>query len=114
MRDGQAGPAVRSMQARRLEELAAVGGFHPHLESAAVAIDRERHFDPGVAERPHPAEQPGEIVHLCARDPEHDIAGAQIGALGWTAAGDIQAASEIAIAPATPANPCAFLIVSLS
>src|SRR5436853_7319332 len=29
------------------------------------------------------------------------------------AAGDIQAASEIAIAPATPANPCAFLIVPL-
>ena len=29
------------------------------------------------------------------------------------AAGDIHAASEIAIAPATPANPCAFLIVSL-
>src|ERR1051326_7899916 len=81
MRSKQAGPAVRSMQAGRLEEFAAVGGFHPHLEGAAVAIDCERHFDAGMAERPHAAEEAGEVVHLRAGDREHDVAGAQIGTL---------------------------------
>src|ERR1043166_7124585 len=88
MRAKQAGRAVPSMQTGRLEEFAAVGGFHPHLEGAAVAIDRERHVDAGMAERPHPAEQTGEVVHLRAGDREHDVAGAQIGAFGRPTAGE--------------------------
>src|ERR1043166_6453860 len=81
-------PGSCSMHAWCFEEFAAVGRFHAHLEGTAVAIDRERHVDARMSERPYAAEQPGEVVHLRAGDREHDVAGAQIGALRRTATGE--------------------------
>src|SRR5439155_25844107 len=49
-----------SMQARPFEKAVAVAGGDADLEGAAVAIDRQRHFDAGLAERPHRAEKAGE------------------------------------------------------
>src|ERR1700739_3091292 len=69
-------PKYRSVQARRLEESAAVGGFDLELQRLALAIDRERHLDPGIPERPDAAEQTSEVAHLPAADREHHIAGA--------------------------------------
>src|SRR5260221_14068878 len=77
-----------SMQTRAFEEGIAVAWGPAHLEGAAVAIDGQRHLYPGLAQRPYLAKEAGKIVDLLAGDRQHDIAGAQIGAPGRTAAGD--------------------------
>src|SRR5262245_48627065 len=79
---------ARSMQARPLEKAIAIAGGDAHFEGAPVAVDRQRHFHAGPAERPDLAEKAGKVLDLIAAYREHDIAGAQIGSLGRTAARD--------------------------
>jgi len=43
---------IISMQARPLEKAAALARFDLELHGFAVAVDRERHVDAGVTERP--------------------------------------------------------------
>src|SRR5262245_58162769 len=76
-----------SVQARSLEKAIAVARGHAHLEGAAVAIDGQRHFDAGLAQRPYLAKEAGEIADLLAGDPQHHVAGAQIGAPGRATTG---------------------------
>src|SRR5262245_52128461 len=78
--------ACRSVAQRRLlvqpwalEEFASVGGRHLHFHGAAVAIDRQRNLDAGIAHRPDAAEQSGEVADLGAADRQHDVASAQVG-----------------------------------
>src|SRR5262249_45451163 len=54
------------VQARALEESPAIGGSHAQLHGAPVAIDHQRNFNAGGAERPDAAEQAGKIAHLGA------------------------------------------------
>src|ERR1700682_4386377 len=67
----------RLMHARLLQELAALAGFHRHVEGVAVAMDGERHADTGGAERPDLAVEIREIAHLVAAHGENDVAGLQ-------------------------------------
>src|ERR1700740_526654 len=53
-----------------------------------------------------------ETVTPAISSPDGDLI-APVSTTSAAAGGDIQAASEIAIAPATPVKTCAFLIVSL-
>src|SRR3954469_8072233 len=76
------------MQPWRLQELAAVGGRHCQVEGAAVAIDRERHLDAGIAERPDATKQAGKLGHFGAADREYHVAGAQLGLARGPAAGE--------------------------
>ena len=85
------------MQARSLEEPVAIAGGHAHLEGTPVAVDQQRHLDPGAAERPDPAKQAREIAHLGARDREHDVAGPQVGAVRRPAVGQ----SRVCVSTAT-------------
>src|SRR5260221_14785262 len=78
----------RSVQAGPLEKAVAIAGGDAHLEGAAVAIDRHRHFHAGLAERPDLAKKTGKVLDLIAGNREHDVAGAQIGSLGRRAVGD--------------------------
>ena len=80
-------PAIelRSVQARPLEKAIAVAGGDADLERAAVAINRQRHFHAGSAQRPNFAKEAGEILHLVAGDCQHDVPGAQIGPPGRAA-----------------------------
>src|SRR6185436_19809846 len=66
------------MQLRRLHEAIAVAGFDAGLDGLAIAIDRDRDFDPGSAQRPDLAIEPGELAHLRAPDRQQHVAGAQI------------------------------------
>src|SRR6266849_2038120 len=75
------------MQTRPLEEPDAVGRWYAQLERATVAVDEERHFDTGVAQRPDAAEQRGQAPDLHAGDRDHDVPGAQLGALRGPAGG---------------------------
>src|ERR1700726_2640657 len=76
------------MQARALEEAIALARFDAKLHGLAVAIDRDRHVDTGLALRPDAAEETGEIVDVLATDREHDVAGADVGLLGRAAIGE--------------------------
>src|SRR5262245_62556509 len=55
----------RSMEARRLQEPAAVGRRHAQVHGAAVAIDRQRHLDAGRSEE-HTSELQS-LRHLVCR-----------------------------------------------
>src|SRR5437763_16521365 len=74
------------MQARSLEEPAPVGRSHFELHLTTIAINRHRHFDAGIAERPDSAKQACELADFRAADGQHDVAGAQIGLARRTAA----------------------------
>ena len=78
----------RSVQARAFEEFAALARFDAHLHRLAVAIDRHRDFDAGLALRPDAPEEAGEIVYVLAGDRDHDVAGAQIRFLCRSAVGE--------------------------
>src|ERR1700680_4623047 len=78
----------RSMQAWRLEIAVAVGRSDVDFGGLAVAHERDRHLDPGFAERPDPAEEAGEIADLGAADGEHNVAGSKVGTLRRSALGD--------------------------
>src|SRR5262245_14577447 len=85
---GGGGTSRGSMQARAFEEAVAVARCNAQLEGAAVAIDQERHLDAGLAERPDVAEQARKLPHFRPGDGEHDVSGAQLGALRRPAGGD--------------------------
>src|SRR5262245_45210431 len=78
------------VQRRPLEELAAVGGMHADLERAALAADRERDRDAGLAKPPDTAEQPRKAAHGGAVHRQHHVALAQARLLRWAAGSDAQ------------------------
>src|SRR5688500_15220442 len=71
-----------SMQARTFEEPVAISRFDLHLESAAVSVDRERHFDAGFPERPDFSKQCGELADARPRHGHNDVAAVQVRLLG--------------------------------
>ena len=93
------------MQHRALEEAAAVGRAHAHLEGLALAIDQQRHLDAGLAERPDAPEQSGEIATSAPATREHNVAGAQVGALRRAAAGQARHATLLADLGGVDAEP---------
>src|SRR3954469_13564447 len=76
-----------SVQLRPLQETVAVARRDADLEGVALAMERQRHRDAGVAERPDPAEEAGEARDPRPADREHEVAGAQAGAAGRAVAG---------------------------
>src|SRR6476659_10907394 len=69
-----------SMKAWPLEKSVAVAGGHARLEGATVAVDGQRHLDPGLAQRPHLAEKAGQVADLGVGHRQYDVASAQVGA----------------------------------
>src|SRR5262249_35852887 len=65
----------------------AVARGYAYLERAAVAIDGQRHLDPGLAQRPDLAEEAREIAEFGAGHRQHHVAGAQIGLARRSAVG---------------------------
>src|SRR3984957_20330769 len=76
------------MQTRALEEAVALAGFDAQVHGLAVAIDRDRHFDTGLALRPDATEEAGEVADVLAGDRQDDIAGPDVGLLGRPAVGE--------------------------
>src|SRR3984893_15384438 len=68
-----------SVQAGTLEEAIAIARGDAHLEGAAVPVDHQWHFHPGLAQRPYLAKKAGEVAHLGAGNGKYDVAAAQIG-----------------------------------
>ena len=62
------------MEPGRLQEAGPVGGGNGQVDGAAVAVDRERHADPRMAERPDMAEKIGEVIDLVSSHGEDEVA----------------------------------------
>src|SRR6266567_3254871 len=60
MRDMGCSAALRSVHPRRFEEFGAVGRIHAHVEGDAFTIERERHFDARIPQRPDLAVERGQ------------------------------------------------------
>src|SRR5262245_59047617 len=68
------------MQSRALQELGAVDRSQGHIEGDTFMMDRERHIDPGRAQRPELAVEIVLSGNLVAVDAEDHVAGLQLGA----------------------------------
>src|SRR5580704_3384763 len=79
--------AASSVQTWAFEKLITLARFDAQLHRLALAIDRHRHFDAGLALRPDAAEEAGEIAHVLAGDRKDNVARAQIRLLGRPAVG---------------------------
>src|SRR6185295_19856799 len=77
-----------SMKPWRLQQPGAIGRAQHHVEGNALMVDRERHVDPGGAERPEFSVEAGLAGNLVAVDREDDVAGLEFGARCRTLAGD--------------------------
>src|SRR5580658_1928642 len=77
-----------SMQTRALEEAVALARLDAQVHGLAVAINRDRHFDAGLALRPDAAEEACEVAHFLAGNRKHDVAVTHVGLLGRSLIGE--------------------------
>src|ERR687897_534473 len=74
-------PPPNSLQARGLEEAAAVAGDDADVEPVALALEGERNVDAGLSERPDRSVEFGKRGDGFARDRMHDIPDVEVGLL---------------------------------